>query len=156
VVPCGAVQQRHRITGIDPDALTGQCLKCGPVNLIRRPNNRNPQRPYFKCELAEVARRSNPSSKHPNWRSRDKYPDGRPGKHKLTREQARKRIRNKRCEICAAPAEINDHCHKNEFLRGVLCHRCNRLLGIIEAAEPGLLDALVDYVNRYSGLFGNL
>ncbi len=42
-----------------------------------------------------------------------------------------------------------DHCHNTGLIRGLLCHHCNRVLGLIDNLEatdkPAVLRALADY-----------
>jgi len=42
-----------------------------------------------------------------------------------------------------------DHCHNTGLIRGLLCHHCNRILGLIDNLEatdkPAVLRALADY-----------
>lgn len=45
-------------------------------------------------------------------------------------------LQNNRCAICGISQEdlprklAVDHCHKNKFVRGLLCFKCNTLLGL--------------------------
>ena len=76
--------------------------------------------------------------------------------YKLTIEQWSK-IFAYQGECCVACGQLNksgvrlsvDHDHKTGLIRGLLCHRCNRLLGKIESprwqATPALLRKLADY-----------
>lgn len=58
------------------------------------------------------------------------------------------------CAICAEPFPLDhptkrpcvDHCHTTGRIRGVLCPRCNGLLGAIE--RPGFMDAALAYLDR--------
>ncbi len=59
------------------------------------------------------------------------------------------------CEICGKDfSELShrapiDHNHNNGSIRGLLCTRCNTLLGHIELNE-GLLQNIINYLNKYS------
>jgi len=51
-----------------------------------------------------------------------------------------------RCWACdTAEKLVVDHCHKEGFIRGVLCSRCNLILGQV-ADDPKLLRRLADYL----------
>lgn len=58
---------------------------------------------------------------------------------------------NGRCPICQADlAETSvavDHCHKTGRVRGILCHRCNRTIGLF-ADDPSRLRAAVAYLRK--------
>jgi hypothetical protein len=46
-------------------------------------------------------------------------------------------LREDKCQICNDPFKSDrnkfiDHCHKTNIIRGVLCTKCNTLLGMIE------------------------
>src|ERR1017187_539241 len=60
-----------------------------------------------------------------------------------------------RCRICKTdkPGGQNwhlDHCHRPKRLRGILCHRCNRVIGIMRE-NPETLRAAADYLERTNG-----
>jgi recombination endonuclease VII len=42
-----------------------------------------------------------------------------------------------------------DHCHKTGKIRGLLCGRCNRALGLLED-DPELVKALLRYIDHYA------
>jgi hypothetical protein len=60
------------------------------------------------------------------------------------------------CAICKSPDPKRrkalglfvDHCHKTGAVRGLLCHRCNLLIGFAEETPDRVLDA-VSYLNRW-------
>ena len=65
---------------------------------------------------------------------------------------------NYRCAICGGEGFLMDssrhkiklvvdHDHKTGAVRGLLCHNCNRALGLFHDAEDNLLNA-VDYLKR--------
>lgn len=43
-----------------------------------------------------------------------------------------------------------DHCHRTNIARGILCHRCNSMVGWLE--KPGWLDSALAYLARYKDL----
>jgi hypothetical protein len=77
-------------------------------------------------------------------------------KYGLTLHQFTEMLRacNHRCECCKTPFSdiLNersrvDHCHKTGIVRGILCQRCNRLLGDAED-NPSILRACARYLER--------
>ena len=44
-----------------------------------------------------------------------------------------------------------DHNHETKQVRGVLCIKCNRALGLLEENEQSFLN-LIDYINKYKKL----
>lgn len=43
-----------------------------------------------------------------------------------------------------------DHCHKTKVFRGLLCHSCNRGIGLLKESIPTLL-RLVEYLSSFTG-----
>lgn len=61
------------------------------------------------------------------------------------------RLLNGSCEICGIPTPFPklciDHNHKTNNIRGVICDRCNYLLGAAED-NPEILKKCIDYLNQ--------
>lgn len=56
-----------------------------------------------------------------------------------------------RCAICIEERElVVDHNHTTDVARGLLCHRCNILLGMIETGPAHLIESARDYLRCYS------
>jgi hypothetical protein len=62
---------------------------------------------------------------------------------------------NHRCKICREKGFkmkehhnlllVVDHCHKENFVRGLLCHNCNRGIGLLKDSVSNL-SAAIDYL----------
>ena len=57
------------------------------------------------------------------------------------------------CAICESPTTTGkgwhvDHCHQTKKIRGVLCHRCNLMIGQAQDNVP-LLNNAAHYLNRH-------
>lgn len=60
-----------------------------------------------------------------------------------------------KCAICGADQKKNrghtlavDHCHKSGMVRGLLCHICNRGIGLLQDS-PALLEKAAKYLKGY-------
>lgn len=62
-----------------------------------------------------------------------------------------KKINNNKCWICGCESHTEelcvDHNHKTNDIRGLLCHNCNKTLGIINE-NPFILIKMVHYLNK--------
>lgn len=66
-------------------------------------------------------------------------------------------VRTTQCGICRKPlarvAALEtpriDHCHTTQRVRGLLCNRCNRALGMFED-DLALLERAIRYLQRFS------
>ena len=75
----------------------------------------------------------------------------------LTKEQYILKIesQNNKCVICTnniIAGDKNthvDHCHKSGKTRDILCHRCNKILGMVND-DIDLLNRLIKYLQKYS------
>jgi len=64
---------------------------------------------------------------------------------------------NHRCAICdteihdiAGENDVNrgvvDHCHQSNKIRGLLCHHCNRALGLMKDSKENI-KRMLEYLN---------
>lgn len=68
-------------------------------------------------------------------------------------EYLNKKAASKICEICKNPFKSSfdkqlDHCHGTGKLRGILCAKCNKALGLIND-DINLLKAAITYLESY-------
>lgn len=67
-------------------------------------------------------------------------------KYNLTVEQA-ERMKARGCEICKGEGEVIDHCHVTNKVRGSLCHRCNKVLGLVKD-NVDILTYMIKYLEK--------
>ena len=52
------------------------------------------------------------------------------------------------CKICGKNKPLRvDHCHISGQVRGLICNRCNVLVGYLETSEDGILSSVRQYLN---------
>lgn len=88
-----------------------------------------------------------------NRRAREVYTDRYRAKklakiYNISVEQAEALLEIKVCGVCPAPATDIDHCHESGRVRGRLCGKCNRAIGLAEDC-PVRLRALAAYVEAH-------
>jgi len=72
----------------------------------------------------------------------------------LTDEQYRMLMKEAKCHICGSTGDWAkhglhiDHCHRTNRIRGVLCLRCNAVVGQLDKAFNGNLDRLRAYLQN--------
>ena len=75
----------------------------------------------------------------------------------ITKEDYEKMLlkQNGGCAICGKTKSghkntdemVVDHCHKTKKVRGLLCNRCNTLLGLIDD-NPEFIENITNYLNK--------
>jgi hypothetical protein len=109
----------HALDEKDLENGTGLCRRCGPVKLKVL---RSRGKVTYKCEVAYRDQLSTSNYKR-------YYGDH----YGMTKFQADQFVSNKVCAICLKENDLNiDHCHTTGKIRGVLCTRCNTVLGMIK------------------------
>ena len=118
-----------------------------------------------KCQYREHARVDweNSDSKQRAWRKA--HPEyamnwERQSKYGVTPEhfESLLRAQNNKCAICAViftkesrnTKPCLDHCHETNKVRGILCHKCNALLGLA-TDSPSILTYASEYLSNYDG-----
>lgn len=134
---CGA-SDRHR---------DGRCRPCRQA-AAKRARDRNPG---YRREYQARWRKSDPG-REKSYRLKSRYG--------ITQERFDEMLLEQGgvCAICSQPetalhntGQVRrlsvDHCHETGAVRGLLCHRCNLVLGRVEDATA-ILDAAAVYLRR--------
>jgi hypothetical protein len=113
----------HRMESVSKETMTGVCRACGPVPLRKKGS-------WYACAVSQA--RFNGDSTAVN--------------------RLRKRLLREQGDCCAACGETDrkfvlDHCHATELVRGVLCDRCNTILGMC-GDDLAVLEACMVYLKR--------
>lgn len=117
---------KHRMIETDPESMTGVCSHCGPVKVRRKKG-------YLSCAVSEARWGDN--------RKLKKFGLDAKGYEKLLSDQGGV------CAICLLPPAEDrrlavDHCHSGGQVRGLLCHRCNMALGLMNDNKDALARAV--------------
>ena len=110
----------HVISNVDEDMKTADCAFCGRVKVKLKNNGKGRSR-RWACTIAQK-----------KWDGA-RCKTGKPLRN-MTDEQMAHYVFNRHgsCDICGSvPRRMlnRDHCHVTGNLRGLLCFRCNTLLG---------------------------
>jgi Recombination endonuclease VII len=138
-------KQVHILLSVDESSKTGVCAKCGPVRLKRK--NQGPGRGYrWACLIAAK-----------QWTG-TAYKKGVAMNAMNNDEMAYYLARCAgSCDICGrTPRRMldRDHCHVTGKFRGLLCNRCNTLLGKVDEDidklrdKAELFNKAADYLER--------
>lgn len=103
-------------------------------------------REYF-YEKARKWRESNPDRHAANWRSWS-YDSRLKRKYGMSTDQFEKMLSSQKycCAICKEPFTSPrhrhvDHCHEMNYVRGILCQRCNLAIGLMRNSSTIALEA---------------
>lgn len=151
----------------DTKQTTKTCIKCGEEKsydqFVKSKKCRNGVSNTCKCcenlrqrEYARVARETDENYVENRQISQEK---DRAKRYGLTLDQLEnmKRVSKGLCEICGSPPSNRgtaskslhvDHCHSTGQVRGMLCSKCNMILGQINESPQRLLEMLV-YLHKY-------
>ena len=107
---------------------------------VQRPADCHPESAHYAHGLCKRCYQqrwvaSNPNY-HRNWKVWDRYG--------LSLE-AYEALLAQGCAICGGEAEVIDHNHTTGQVRGALCHRCNRGIGLLRD-NPVIVDAAGTYL----------
>lgn len=119
-----------------------QCKECLEKNRKRYPNETPTHQKWVEDQV----------SKDPNWYRRKNLKRF----YNITLEQFDDMLKNQNgvCAICKGPPMGKgsyhvDHYHKTGKIRGLLCHKCNIALGMVQD-KIDHLEALITYLNKFS------
>lgn len=69
-------------------------------------------------------------------------------KLKLTQDEVDRILAPGACEVCGSKERLCiDHCHETEKPRGLLCHKCNTALGLVNDDSQRMIK-LIQYLER--------
>jgi hypothetical protein len=126
-----------------------ECTGCGeskPETEFYRKNKAGALRP--ECKKCHCLRTTTDYKKSRQvWDSRRRLK-----RYGLTLDQFEKLLveHNSQCAICGCPYQVIDHNHETGIVRGLLCHRCNRALGMLKDNSE-LFEKASAYLKTYGG-----
>jgi len=117
----------------------------------------HPNRPYRSNGFCDACYWKWYAKEHPN-RDREKFLNR---TYSITLAQYNEMLvrQGGKCAICGHPPKTRalntDHNHKTKQVRGLLCHKCNRALGLLQADSRPEIGAAVDrYLRRAADING--
>ena len=121
------VRMPHRLRDKDLDKMMADCAVCGHVKINKHGRYSANGKPRYRCSLLSRARWSGVN---------------------IDEIIARFSANRGGCDICGRELPLHlDHCHKTGKGRGLLCVRCNQVLGRVED-DPLLLEAMARYLEN--------
>lgn len=137
---------RHRITGADPEARTGECSVCGPVTVYK--GQRYEGRQYWRCGAQNLTKALARFADDPE--AYERYRDKRFLRlYGITLERYDEMVKEQEglCPRCRkTPLVLRlavDHNHETGEVRKLLCGPCNTYLGRLEANRDRLMEDLM-------------
>lgn len=134
------------MTGVMPGSAR-YCASCeSPSNYKRKPcrdcGNEKPPHPYNKSYCPDCIDR------HAIHRANANNQRKRAARYGLTIDQLNELLSIGRCEACGSTEKlVVDHNHETEEVRGLLCDKCNKSLGLARD-DSSVLRALAKYVDE--------
>ena len=129
----------HRLTEKDLEKKTGVCITCGPVALAKRSNG-------YGCATARHQDTTRARVSGDEISAKHKHKTREP--YGLNRGQASALKAGQKCTLCpSTDTLVVDHCHASGRIRGVLCRKCNLVLGLMDD-DPERLRAAAAYLER--------
>ena len=137
-----------------------KCSKCGSVFKLKKKITKTPR--CSRCIYED----SKPKTRAAKYHLKDKYKEYRhvyylKTKHGISKEEYEKMLEQQDgvCFICRNPDSRNhklcvDHNHITNEVRGLLCHNCNRTLGVLKD-DPYLFRSCISYLESRNTIFDN-
>lgn len=139
------------------------CKKCGIEKSLSEYFNHPMTKDgkFATCKLCDKNRYNKWRKDNPEKRARIRKNEWLMKNYKITVEEY-ERLRekqNNRCNLCFEEPRVSrrkngekrlqvDHCHKTGKIRSLLCHQCNRALGLLNE-DPVLLWRCINYLNEH-------
>ncbi|WP_409070557.1 endonuclease domain-containing protein [Burkholderia cenocepacia] len=145
---------------LDTHKTCTKCRESKSVDEFFRDSKTGNPRPICKaCHKAQTRswQTKNPEKHQASATLRNKIAHAR-NRFGLTAEEYQARVKaHKVCEICGNPEPQKrrqgklslDHCHKTKKIRGVLCSRCNTMLGYAND-DPEVLRSALRYLAKHT------
>lgn len=136
-----------------------KCLIGKPLDMFFN-HNSNKDKKFNTCKECDKARYNLWRKNNPEKRAKIRKAEGLRRRHGMPLEEYNKmvEVQNNLCYICDfSPKSTNDprtlnlqvdHCHKTNKIRKLLCHQCNRALGLLKE-NPILFLKCIDYINEH-------
>lgn len=129
------------------DGYCNECKKC-LTKRQQEPQNKKRKQKYTKeyQKRPKVKERLRKLSKKPKYKETVKKGQLR-RKFGLTLDEYYKMIQQQKglCIICKFPEIVVDHNHKTNKVRGLICQRCNKILGFAQD-DINLLQGCINYL----------
>lgn len=130
-----------------------KCNQCEKVKDLKDFGLKNKEREVYRTYCRECDKEYN--QKHQdNYRNTTRKLKI----YNLSQDELDILMEKEKCEICNERVEGKnkhiDHCHESQFVRGILCHRCNLGLGYFKDNELRLFSAIA-YLRKARNLFIN-
>lgn len=157
----GALNLQHRLTEINTENQRGWCRGClAEVDIVLVDKARN----RWVCavirrihqEADRVNNREARATTHREWYRKNGRNWTLQNKYGITQTDYETMFANQNgvCWVCGGPPDfygrlVVDHHHDTGVNRGLLCNRCNRVLGMIKE-NPDILQSLLYYLQHWN------
>lgn len=138
------------------------CRKClieKDINLFYN-SKKNKDGKFSSCKICDKIKYNNWRKNNPEIRSKTRKREWLKKRYEMRIDEYDRmvKIQNNRCYICEHspkktddPRTLNlqvDHCHKTNKIRKLLCHQCNRALGLLKE-DPNIFLKCISYIQEH-------